>query len=175
VQKPGGKRDRDRLDWFNGVWIRRLMVEELERRLEPFIPREWDRALLRRALPFAQTRAKTLVEIRDQLEFLFDEVRYDADLLVPKGRDRAGAADALDRAARVLRDLRSFDHTEIEPALRRTNDELGWKMREASHPVRVAVTGRDAGPPLFDALELLGKERTLARIEHARSMLNGGS
>ena len=175
VQKAGGKWDKDRLDWFNGVWIRRLSIDELVRRLEPFVPASWDRALLRRALPFAQERAHTLVELRDQLAFLFDDVRYAPELLVPKGRDRAGTADALKRSATALRGVSSFAHTEIEAVLRRTNEELGWKMRDSSHPVRVAVTGRDAGPPLFDALELMGKDATLGRLERALGMLNGGT
>ncbi len=174
VQKAGGKWDRDRLDWFDGVWIRRLSIDELLRRLDPLVPAEWDRALLRRALPFAQERAKTLVELRDQLAFLFGDVAYATDLLVPKGHDGAATADALGRSARALRGLARFAHDEIEPALRRTSDELGWKMRDSSHPVRVAVTGRHAGPPLFDALELLGRERTLERIDRARALLNGG-
>ena len=116
----------------------------------------------------------TLVEIRHQLGFLFGVIAYAPELLIPKGKDRAAVADALARASRALADVSPFGHAEIEPVLRKTNDELGWKMRESSHPVRVAVTGTDKGPPLFDALELVGKEKTLARIEHAHSLLNGG-
>src|SRR5438477_387624 len=135
VQKAGGKFDRDRLDWFNGVWIRRLSIDELITRLEPFIPAEWDRPLLRRALPFVQERAKTLVEMRDQLGFLFGDVAYAPELLIPKGKDRAAAADALARVSRALAGVSPFGHAEIEPVLRKTNDELGWKMRDSSHPV----------------------------------------
>jgi glutamyl-tRNA synthetase len=175
VQKAGGKWDKDRLDWFNGVWIRRLSIDELSRRLDPFIPPTWDRALLKRALPFVQERAKTLVEMRDQLAFLFEDVAYATDTLVPKGRDRGGATNALTRAAKALRDVRTFGHDEIEAVLRKTNDELGWKMKESSHAVRVAVTGRDAGPPLFDAIELVGKDTALARIDRALGALNGGA
>ena len=175
VQKAGGKWDKDRLDWFNGVWIRKLPIDELARRLDPFIPQEWDRALLRRALPFVQERAKTLVEMRDQIAFLFEDVTYAPELLVPKGRDRAATVDALRRSARALGAMPAFGHTEIEAVMRGTNDELGWKMRESSHAVRVAVTGREAGPPLFDALELVGKDAALGRIERALSSLNGGA
>ncbi|HUQ42064.1 MAG TPA: glutamate--tRNA ligase [Candidatus Limnocylindrales bacterium] len=172
VQKAGGKWDRDRLDWFNGVWIRKLSIEELTKRLEPFIGGDWDRDLLSRALPFVRERARTLIEMRDQLAFLFaDELSYSADLLVPKGRDRREASDVLTRSVRALRDLATFGHAEIDAALRAVNAELGWKMRDSSHPVRVAVTGREAGPPLFDALELLGPERTSKRIDRALEVL----
>ena len=175
VQKAGGKFDRERLDWFNGVWIRRLSLDELLRRLEQFIPADWDRDLLRRALPYVQERARTLVEMRDQLGFLFGEVSYAPDALLPKGRDRAAAAEALTRAARNLRDIKPFDHDAIEAVLRRNNDELGWKMRDSTHPVRVAVTGRDAGPPLFESMDLLGKDRTLERIDRALEALGRGA
>lgn len=175
VQKAGGRWDKARLDWFNGVWIRRLSLDELMRRLEPFVPAEWDRSLLRRALPFVQERAKTLVEIRDQVGFLFADIEYAPELLVPKSHDRAGVADALGRALRALGAVTPFGSTELEPVLRRTNDELGWKMRDTSHPVRVAITGRESGPPLFDAMELLGRDRTLSRIARAHALLDGGT
>jgi len=176
VQKAGGKFDRDRLDWFNGVWIRRLSIDELLRRLDAFIPTDWDRDLLRRALPYVQERARTFVEMREQLAFLFsDALAYAPEALVPKGRDRAAAAEALVRAARGLRELPRFDHEAIEAVLRRNNEELGWKMRDSTHPVRVAVTGREAGPPLFESMELLGKEKSIARIDRALEALGRGA
>src|SRR5438105_4230496 len=132
VQKAGGRWDKDRLDWFDGVWIRRLSIDELVRRLDGFIPVEWDRALLRSALPLVQERAHTLVEMRDQLAFLFgDELRYGAEQLVPKGRDRKVATDALLHLARALRDTSPFRKEELEAGLRAANERLGWKMRDS--------------------------------------------
>ncbi|HET7699496.1 MAG TPA: glutamate--tRNA ligase [Candidatus Limnocylindria bacterium] len=175
VHKAGGKWDRDRLDWFNGVWIRRLSLDELMRRLDPFIPADWDRAVLRRALPHVQERMKTLVEARDQLEFLFtDELRYGAADLVRK-KDADGTRDVLDRALAALGAARPFEPPVIDAVVRRVADEMGWKVGEVAMPLRVAVTGRTVGPPLNDSMEILGAERTLARIEQGRRLLDGAA
>jgi len=175
VQKAGGKWDRARLDWFNGVYIRKLSQDELMKRLEPFLPAEWDRSLVRKAMPLIQERMHTLVEGRDQIAFLFtDKVDYDRSVLVGKKRQPEEIEQALSKSAVVLRYLDPFTSPAIEHGLRGIAEELNWKVRESTEPIRVAVTGKTEGPPLWQSLELLGKERTLARIERAEAMLNGG-
>src|SRR5205809_7933168 len=71
VQSAGGKWDKARLDYSNGVWIRKLSVDELVRRLEPFVPSGWDRAMLRKVAPLIQERMKTFREAEEQIAFLF--------------------------------------------------------------------------------------------------------
>src|SRR6266545_374881 len=73
VQKSGGKWDRDRLDWFNGVWIRRLSEDVLLTRLDPYIPAEWDRGVIAKALPLMRERMRTLVEGSALVRFLFTD------------------------------------------------------------------------------------------------------
>jgi glutamyl-tRNA synthetase len=176
VQSAGGKWDKERLDFFNGVWIRKLSVDELVRRLEPFVPAEWDRAVLKRIAPHIQERMKTLRDARDQVAFLFtDDLDYDAKLLVPKKKDEAATLQALARAADVLRATNPFAHDPIKAALEGLAEQIGWSRSEVNGAaIRVAVTGRTVGPPLYESLELLGKERALARIERARERLAGG-
>ena len=74
----------------------------------------------------------------------------------------------------MLRYLEPFSSSAIEHGLRGIAEELEWKVRDSTEPVRVAVTGKTEGPPLWESLELLGKEKTLARIERAEALLNGG-
>jgi glutamyl-tRNA synthetase len=175
VQKAGGKWDRDRLDWFNGLWIRKLADEDLMGRLDPFMPAEWDRNVIRKALPLMRERMRTLVEGAELVRFLFvDEFTVDAAALVPKKQDRGAAARALTRATAALRDVARFEKPEIEAALRRVAEELGWHVRDVSHTVRVAVTGVPVGLPLFESLELLGRERTMGRLERASEILGEG-
>jgi glutamyl-tRNA synthetase len=175
VQKAGGKWDRDRLDWFNGVWIRRLSEEDLVGRLDAFIPSEWDRAVLRKALPLMRERMRTLAEGRDLVAFLFTEqLAIDAAMLLPKKKDAGSAAHALAKSAAALKDVSPFTKPGIEAALRKIAEELGWHIRELSHVVRVADMGGPIGLPLFESLELLGKERTLARLARAIEMLGEG-
>ncbi|HKW77675.1 MAG TPA: glutamate--tRNA ligase, partial [Candidatus Limnocylindria bacterium] len=175
VQKAGGKWDRERLDWFDGVWIRKLTEQDLLGRLDPFLPAEWDRNVIRRALPLMRERMRTLVEARELVRFLFDDAMTDdASALVPKKQERGGAARALVRATAALSEASPFAHAEIEAALRKVAEELGWHIRDLSHVVRVATMGGPVGLPLFESLELLGRERALARLARAGELLGEG-
>ena len=175
VQSAGGKWDKERLDFFNGVWIRKLSVDELVRRLEPFVPAEWDRTILTRIAPHIQERMKTLKDAKDQIRFLFtDDIGYESKLLIPKKSDRVSTAEALARAHATLSELEPFTAAVIKPALEGLAEQLGWPRRDLNGTVRIAVTGRDVGPPLYESLEVLGKEKSLMRIEKAQELLAGG-
>lgn len=175
VQTAGGKWDRDRLDWFNGLWIRKLSDVDLIGRLDPFLPAEWDRKVVRGALPIMRERMRTLVEGRELLRFLFtSEFTYDVAALTPKKQERGAAARALARATAALRETSPFAKPEIEAALRKVADELGWHVKDVSHVVRAAAMGGPVGLPLFESLELLGKERAHARLERAAEILGEG-
>src|SRR3981081_1662528 len=109
VHKAGGKWDRDRLNFFNGLWIRRLSDEELMRRLDPFLPAEWDRSLVRRGGALIKERMATLGEAKEQIAFLFtDRLEHDRSLLVPKKREAHDTVTALSRATVALRVLPPF-------------------------------------------------------------------
>ena len=175
VQSAGGKWDKERLDFFNGVWIRKLSVDELVRRLEPFVPAEWDRATLARIAPHIQERMKTLKDAKDQIRFLFtDDIGYDSKLLIPKKSDRIPTTEALARARAVLSELEPFTAVLIKPALEGLAEQLGWSRKDLNGTIRMAITGRDVGPPLYESLEVLGKPKSLERIEKAQLLLTGG-
>jgi glutamyl-tRNA synthetase len=175
VQSAGGKWDKERLDYFNGVWIRKLSVDELVRRLEPFVPAEWDRAILKRIAPHIQERMKTLKDATDQIRFLFtDDIGYEPKLLIPKKSDRVSTAEALARAKAVLSELDPFIAAMIQPALEGLTEQLGWQRKDLNGAVRMAITGRQVGPPLYESLEVLGKAKSLERIERAQELLAGG-
>ncbi len=174
VQSAGGKWDRERLDFFNGVWIRKLSVDELVRRLEPFVPAEWDRAVLKRIAPHIQERMKTLNDAKEQIRFLFtDDIGYETKLLIPKKSDRVATAEALVRARAVLAELEPFSGAVIQTALESLAEQLGWSRKDLNGAVRMAITGRQVGPPLYESLEVLGKEKSLKRFEMAQELLAG--
>jgi glutamyl-tRNA synthetase len=174
VQSAGGKWDKERLDYFNGVWIRKLSVDELVRRLEPFVPAEWDRGMLKRIAPHIQERMKTLKDAKDQIRFLFtDDIGYDSKLLIPKKSDRISTAEALARARAALSEIEPFTAAVIKAALEGLAEELGWSRKDLNGTIRMAITGRDVGPPLYESLEVLGKEKSLRRIEIAQELLAG--
>jgi glutamyl-tRNA synthetase len=174
VQSAGGKWDKERLDFFNGLWIRKLSVDELVRRLEPFVPAEWDRAILTRIAPHIQERMKTLKDAKDQIRFLFtDDIGYESKLLIPKKSDRVSTVESLARARAILTQLEPFNGAVIQPALEGLAEQLGWSRRDLNGAIRIAITGRDVGPPLYESLEVLGKEKSLKRIEMAQELLAG--
>jgi len=175
VQSAGGKWDKERLDFFNGLWIRRLSVDELVRRLEPFVPAEWDREVLKKIAPHIQERMKTLKDAQEQIRFLFtDDIGYEKGLLIPKKSDRATTVQVLARARAVLGELAPFVAATIQPALEGLAAELGWSKGELNGVVRMAITGRKVGPPLYESLEVLGKPKSLERIEKAQLLITGG-
>ena len=174
VQSAGGKWDKERLDFFNGVWIRRLSVDELVRRLEPFVPAEWDRAVLKQIAPHIQERMKTLKDAKDQIRFLFtDDIGYEPSLLIPKKSDRMPTAEALAQSRAVLGKLDPFTAEVIRPALEGLAEGLGWSRKDLNGAIRVAITGRQVGPPLYESLHVLGKEKSLQRMEMAQDLLAG--
>ena len=175
VQSAGGKWDKERLDYFNGVWIRKLSVDELVRRLEPFVPAEWDRGVLKKIAPHIQERMKTLKDAHDLIRFLFtDDIGYEWKLLIPKKSDRATTLEVLARARAVLSGIDPFVAANIQPALEGLAAELEWSKGELNGVIRMAITGRKVGPPLYESLEVLGKEKGLTRIEKAQELLAGG-
>ena len=172
VQKAGGKWDRDRLNFFNGLWIRRLSDDELLDRLDPFLPAEWDRRVVRQVVPLIKARMTTLVEAKELIGFLFAAtVEQDPALLVPKKREAMDVITALSRVTVLLRFVDPFTAPAIEQALAAVATELGWTVRDLTIAVRAAVTGRKVGPPLYESIALLGKERALARLEAAQERL----
>ena len=183
VQKGGAVFDRERLEWLNGQWIRRLAPAELVDRLRPFVAREVDAGRIDRMpadaeieplVPLVQERLPVLGAIGDLIDFLFaDDLSVDPALLVPKRWDRAMALDGL-RAARAALEAvpaAGFAPERLEEPLRALAEERGWKAGDLFMAIRVAVTGRTATPPLFQTLVAMGRERVLARLEAAIEVL----
>jgi glutamyl-tRNA synthetase len=179
VHKGGAVFDRERLEWLNGQWIRRLSADDLVDRLRPFVEAEFAAKRiewmpsddeLRSLLPFVQERLPTLGAIGDLVGFLWvGEVDVDAGILVPKRWDVATTRDGLAAARAVIAEVGevTFEADELEPPLRALAEARGWKAGDLFMAIRVAVTGRTATPPLFDTLVALGRDRVLARLDHA--------
>jgi glutamyl-tRNA synthetase len=125
-----------------------------------------DPELLTRAAPLIAERISRLDQAPDMLGFLL------TDQVEPSPEDAAKvltdeSRGFLDAAAKVLRPLEPWTAEAIEGALRELAEEQGLKPRKAFQPIRLAITGRLVSPPLFESIELLGRERSLARLEAA--------
>jgi glutamyl-tRNA synthetase len=170
----------DRFDpkavWLNAEQIRGLPVEDLSARLLPIvhaagfnIPPE----KMLRITPLIRERIKLLREVLTAADFFFvDQLPpYDPAELIPQKGDGAMALKVLKRAQEVLPTV-EFKHDPLDQSLRAAAQELGVKAGQMFQPIRVAVCGRKNAPPLFETLEVLGKEKTLQRVDQALQKLN---
>ena len=178
VHKGGAVFDSDRLDYLNGVYIRNLTDEQLALRLRPFLPDALSDESVLRVVPLLKERLVRLADAPELVAFLTETdaqvaALYEADALLPKQRSPSEVADAVRAAREALGGLTDADFAAdvLESTSRATAEELGWKAGDFFRPLRVAVTGRSVTPPLFGSMELLGRERVLARLDAALGLL----
>jgi glutamyl-tRNA synthetase len=162
--------------WLNAEHIRGLTIDDLTRRLLPIVQEKYPRVTSEKMLritPLIRERIKLLRDVLTAADFFFvDQLPpYDPAELIPQKGDAAVAAKVLQRAKEVLANV-EFKHDPLDQALRAAAQELGIKAGQMFQPIRVAVCGRKNAPPLFETLEVLGKESTLARIDRAMKKLS---
>ncbi len=180
--------DIEKLNWMNGVYLRamdedrlawvlrqRLERPETEGGFPPGVPRPLDLEYLQRIVPLVRERVRLLSEARDMMAFFFlpDGLDVDKDLLLGKafaGEDRR-AQSALSAALVTAEGLDGWEHEPLEAAFRALAANLGLKAGDLFMLMRVAVTGRSVAPPLFETMELLGRERCLRRLRDALGKL----
>jgi glutamyl-tRNA synthetase len=163
--------DYKKLEWLNGMYLRALSPGEYADRLVTYLREqgyEWEPELIRRAAPLVQEKIATLGEFPAFAGFLFARVEPDPEAL--------GDGPMLSAAAERLAKVEPFEAEQIEAALRDVAEGLGLKPREAFQPVRLALTGSSVSPGLFESLELLGKDESLARLSGSgRGAASGSS
>ena len=157
--------------WLNAEHIRALPVQDLSQKLLPVVREVGFEIKPERMLqitPLIRERIKLLRDVLTAADFFFvDQLPpYDPAELIPQKGDAAMAKKALEKAQTVLPNV-EFKHDPLDQALRAAAQELGLKAGQMFQPIRVAVCGRKNAPPLFETLQVLGKETTLRRIEEA--------
>ena len=160
--------DYAKLDWMNGVYLRGLAPDEYADRLVAYLRErgcEWPEDGVRAAAPIVQEKIARLDEFAGFAGFLFHDVEPDPGLL---------DARILDAAASALAAVEPWEAPAIEAALKQLCEDLGEKPRTVYLPIRVAVTGSRVSPGLYESLELMGKETSLARLESVKERLPSG-
>jgi glutamyl-tRNA synthetase len=157
--------------WLNAEHIRGLAIADLSQRLLPIVRQAGFNVTpetMLRITPLIRERIRLLRDVLTAADFFFVEPlpAYDPSQLIPQKGDAALAAKVLQRAKQVLANV-EFKHDPLDQSLRAAAEELGIKAGQMFQPIRVAVCGRKNAPPLFETLEVLGREITLARIEQA--------
>lgn len=179
VSKTAAVFNLEKLEWMDGVYIRNLTSEEFatgclpfaERDLPAEIKRPVDFSYLKLILPLVQERAKTLAEVPELVDFFFCEILgYEPALLQGK-LQKDEAVKVLNRSIEVLGQVEGWKTEVLELAIRPLTDELGMKAGLFFSVLRVAVTGRTASPPLFQTMEVLGRERCMDRLRAALQKL----
>ena len=155
--------------WLNAEHLRALPVEELSSRLLPIVREAGFNVTAEKMLqitPLIRERIKLLRDVLIAADFFFvaQLPPYDPAELVPQKGDAAMAKKALIKAREVLAQT-EFKHDPLDQSLRAAAQELGLKAGQMFQPIRVAVCGRKNAPPLFETLEVLGRDITLARID----------
>jgi glutamyl-tRNA synthetase len=164
VSASPGTFDYAKLDWMNGVYLRALAPDSYADEVVAYLRErgvDWPEDRIRAMAPLVQEKVGRLGEIPDFTRFLFEDVAPDPGLL--DRRILAGAEQAL--AA-----VDDWTAPELEAALKRLCDDLGEKPRTVFAPIRVAVTGSRVSPGLYESLELLGRETSLARLRRGQEI-----
>ncbi|EHR49557.1 glutamyl-tRNA synthetase [Saccharomonospora marina XMU15] len=170
--------DIKKAEAINGTHIRALPVQEFTRRVTPYLssagvlpqpPSDEQLATLRAIAPLVQERVTVLSETVDLVRFLFvSEEEFAPEEAAAAKALGPDAEPVLRAAVEALDALPSWDSAAIEQALKQALvDGLGLKPRKAFAPIRVAVTGRTISPPLYESMELLGRQVSLARLRRA--------
>jgi glutamyl-tRNA synthetase len=155
--------DYEKLDWMNGVYLRAMSEDDYAEALVGYLRDtgiDWDPGLLRRAVPLVQKKIERFDQFPGYAGFLFGEVRVSP-------ADLDGGLAVVEAAGETLSAVEPFDADRVEAALRGLAERLGLKPREAFQPIRLAVTGSNVSPGLFESIELLGRDETLARLRAA--------
>jgi len=150
--------DYAKLDWMNGVYLRELSPEDYAGTLIAYLRElgyDWPDERIRAAAPIVQEKIAKLGEFPEFAGFLFHEVEPDPVLL-----DR----DVLTAAAAALDEVEPWEASRLEVSLKQVTESLGMKPRQSFQPIRVAVTGSKISPGLYESLELLGRDESLARL-----------
>ncbi len=160
-----------KLDHFNGAHIRRLPTEDLAARIKPYFLREGlavDDDLLLRIVPLIRERLVTLDDCLPFAAWFFREtVTPKPEELVAKGLTAAQSAEVARRACVILEALPEITPALAEPPLRAYVEQSGLSAGQVFGILRVAVTGQTVSPPLFESMEIVGKEKVLARLRAA--------
>jgi len=139
-----------------------------------WLPADYDRAWLERVAALLQDRLRVLEDLEEEHAFFFQEpIRYEP-ASVEKFLRKNGIAKRLLALRERLSRLTTFETSQVEEATRALVAEERLQSKDLIHPVRVALTGREVSPPLFESMAILGKEKVLSRLEHAATNLAGG-
>ena len=171
INKASAVFDLVKLDWFNGYYIRKIKLDKLTDLCLPFIRyRKINKIYLSKAIGLFQERMKNLSEINDLGSFLFEErIKYDAKILVPKKFDSDFTLEVLQSTLEFLKGIKKedFGTASLKYLFEDFIQKKNYNNTIVLWPLRVAITGKEASPGVFEVMEVMGKDKVLARVGEA--------
>jgi len=175
ISPTGPVFDREKLDWMNGEYIRAMETKILAERLVNYLKKyrglEVDQAFLVKIVPLARERIKKLGEFEELAGFFFKDIAWSKEMFFQKGETGESSKERL----AVVKDFFSkepvWEAQVLEEKVRGLAKEHAWETPKLFMLLRVAVTGQTVSPPLFESMEILGKEKVLARLEKSLELV----
>lgn len=180
VSKNPAVFDITKLQWMNGVYIRDLSLDEFYQTALPLF-QSWgyiseevtseEESRLKAVLAILQERVKLLSELKEASYYFFeDELRYNEKAL-NKVLFKEGAAEVLNALLPELLNVKDYTQENLEPLFRKVQEQFDCKLAAVIQPVRVAVTGTNVSPGIYEVLALLGRAKTCERIKDALALI----
>lgn len=175
VRKANPIFDIDKLKWFNGQWIRKKNDQKLAKLLKPFIKFKINDKKLLKLVPLVKERLIVLSDINDLITFLIPLKKFDIKQVFKQSKkNKKKVRHLIKETIRVLEKIseREWVRQKLESGLRDLRDKFSdWKTREFFMTIRVIVTGKPISPPLFESIEILGRNETLKRFQRTLKLL----
>jgi len=173
MQKTGPVFDFVKLNWMNGVYIReKLTNEELAQRLQTYLPEDFPKDRLLSFLPLVKDRLVLLSDIGSLTDFFYKDISVEKTTLQSKKAADEVIAQQLGKTIESMTNTTDWSHAVVEVAIRALQEANDWQKGQYFMMLRVAVTGRTATPPLFETIEVLGKEKVLKRLKSALELFS---
>lgn len=158
--------DLKKLNWMNGMYIRKMELDNLKERIQPFLPTDFPKEKLDEILPLIFERLEVLGDVEHLTDFFYRETVVDPTLLLKKANPEL-VAEQLTQTIEALESTEwNLEH--VEATIREVQEKNEWKKSQYFMMVRVAVTGKQATPPLFETMMVIGKEEVMKRLEEAK-------
>lgn len=168
VNKSGAVVNFEKLDWMNGHYIRQMPLQQLTKLAIPYLKTE-DQRLAAKVVALEQERLKKLSDLTGETEFFFaEQLHYEPQILVWKKSPKENVAPTLQAVYDFLKSYtQKWEAKLLEDTIKEWINRTGRGVGDTLWPMRVALSGRTASPPPFEIAAILGKEKTLSRIQYA--------
>ncbi|MGB9911361.1 MAG: glutamate--tRNA ligase [Microgenomates group bacterium] len=164
--------DLKKLEWMNGVYIRKKTDNELVQLIKPFVLKKMNDSLIKKTIPLIKERINKLSDYWGLVDFLVEEPKIDINLLISKSReDKNLIKNQLLAVISCLEKIKNWQEKKIEEELRNLADKNKWHRGNFFMALRIVITGKPVTPPLCPSIAILGRKETIKRIKKLLSFL----